>query len=181
MEFEIIVLIVILAIILIGILYFIGKYNKFIRMKNKVSQARQGIDVYLKQRFDLIPNLVECVKEYSKHEKELLENVIILRNSYDENKELKQGEKVNKAINKIIAVAESYPELKASENYLKLQKSLIKTESQLQAARRIYNNAVTKYNTEIQVVPGNIIAGIFSFKEEELFDIDEEKISVEGV
>ena len=152
-------------------------YNSIVKMKNKVKQAESGIDVYLNERFDLIPNLVECVKGYSKHEKEMFENIVNLRTQYMNNKKtnLKQAEELNNNINKIIAVAENYPELKASEQYLNLQKSLSKMESQLQAARRIYNNEVTKYNTKIQTVPTNIIAGLFGFKEADLFTIEEYK------
>ena len=166
--------IIIFAII---ILIIFGMYNSLIKMRNKVKQAESGIDVYLNQRFDLIPNLVECVKGYSKHEKEMLEKVVKLRTEYMNNKKMdfKQAEKLNNNMNQIIAVAENYPELKASEQYLNLQKNLSKIESQLQAARRIYNNEVTKYNTKIATVPSNIIAGLFRFKEADLFTIEEYK------
>jgi len=169
----------IIGIIILGIIVLIilGMYNSIVRMNNKVKQAKSGIDVYLNERFDLIPNLVECVKGYSKHEKEMFENIVNLRTQYMNNKKtnLKQAEELNNNINKIIAVAENYPELKASEQYLNLQKSLSKMESQLQAARRIYNNEVTKYNTKIATVPSNIIAGLFGFKEADLFTIEEYK------
>lgn len=165
--------------IVVGIIIVIvfSMYNTLVKMRNKVKQAESGIDVYLNQRFDLIPNLVECVKGYSKHEKDIFENVVKLRTEYMNNKkiDLKQAEKLNNNMNKIIAVAENYPELKASEQYLNLQKNLSKIESQLQAARRIYNNEVTKYNTKIATVPSNIIAGIFGFKEVSLFTIEEYK------
>lgn len=165
--------------IVVGIIIVIvfSMYNTLVKMRNKVKQAESGIDVYLNQRFDLIPNLVECVKGYSKHEKDIFENVVKLRTEYMNNKkiDLKQAEKLNDNMNKIIAVAENYPELKASEQFLNLQKNLSKMESQLQAARRIYNNEVTKYNTKITTIPSNIIAGIFGFKEENLFTIEEYK------
>lgn len=165
--------------IVVGIIIVIvfSMYNTLVKMRNKVKQAESGIDVYLNQRFDLIPNLVECVKGYSKHEKDIFENVVKLRTEYMNNKkiDLKQAEKLNDNMNKIIAVAENYPELKASEQFLNLQKNLSKMESQLQAARRIYNNKVTKYNTKITTIPSNIIAGIFGFKEENLFTIEEYK------
>lgn len=159
------------------ILIIFGMYNSLVKMRNKVKQAESGIDVYLNQRFDLIPNLVECVKGYSKHEKDILENVIKLRAEYINNKntDLKQAENLNNNMNQVIAVAENYPELKASEQYLNLQKSLSKIESQLQAARRIYNVEVTKYNTKIATVPNNVIAGLFGFKEADLFTIEEYK------
>ena len=165
--------------ILIGIIILIvfSMYNSLVKMRNKVKQAESGIDVYLNQRFDLIPNLVECVKGYSKHEKDVFENIVKLRTEYMNNKktDLKQAEKLNNNMNQIIAVAENYPELKASEQYLNLQKNLSKIESQLQAARRIYNNEVTKYNTKIATVPSNIIANAFGFKEASLFTIEEYK------
>ncbi len=169
----------IIGIIAFGIIILIifGIYNSIVRMKNKVKQAESGIDVYLNERFDLIPNLVECVKGYSKHEKEIFENIVNLRTQYMNNKKanLKQAEELNNNMNRIIAVAENYPELKASEQYLNLQKNLSKIESQLQAARRIYNNEVTKYNTKIETVPTNIIASLFGFKELDLFTIEEYK------
>lgn len=161
------------SIVIIVLAFIAGTYNKLIKLSNKAKQSKQGIDIYLKQRFDLIPNLVECVKAYAKHEKETLEKVTELRKDYDKDQSLKQGEIVNNELNKIIALAESYPELKASENYLNLQKNLTKMESQLQAARRIYNSDVTRYNTAIQTIPSNIIAGLFGFKEKELFGIED--------
>ncbi|MBQ3145921.1 MAG: LemA family protein [Clostridia bacterium] len=165
--------------IVIGIIILIvfSMYNTLVKMRNKVKQAESGIDVYLNQRFDLIPNLVECVKGYSKHEKDIFEKIVKLRTEYMNNKKtnLQQAEKLNNNMNKIIAVAENYPELKASEQYLNLQKNLSKIESQLQAARRIYNNEVTRYNTKIATVPSNIIAGVFGFKEANLFTIEEYK------
>ena len=167
---------VVLIIILIILVFVVLKqYNKLIKQKNLVKQAKSGIDIYLNQRFDLIPNLVECVKAYSKHEKELLENVIKLRTQCIENKNLKLAEELNNNVNKIIAIAEEYPELKAREQFLNLQKNLSKLESQLQAARRIYNNEVTDYNTLINTVPTNILAKIFNFKEADLFTIEEYK------
>ena len=168
----ILTILMILAIVLFIILI---KYNEIIAQKNKVKQAKSGIDIYLNQRFDLIPNLVECVKEYSKHEKDLIENITKTRSEYIVNKSLRKAEKLNNNMNKLVAVAENYPELKASEQYLNLQKNLTKIESQLQAARRIYNSEVTKYNTIILKVPTNIIAHMFNFKEEELFEIEEFK------
>ena len=168
---------IITIIVVIIVLAILSKYNSLVKMRNKVKQAESGIDVYLNQRFDLIPNLVECVKGYSKHEKDVLDGIVKLRTEYMNNKkvDLKQAEKLNNNMNQIIAVAESYPELKASEQYLNLQKILSKIESQLQAARRMYNNEVTKYNTKINTVPTNIIAKLFGFKEANLFTIEEYK------
>lgn len=152
------------------------QYNTLVKMKMKVKQAKSGIDVYLQQRFDLIPNLVNTVKGYVNYEKEVFENITKLRTEYNETKDLKVSEELNLQINKIVATAENYPELKANEQFLNLQKNLSKIESQLQAARRIYNNDVTTYNTKISLVPYNIIAMLFNFKEEVLFKIDDNEV-----
>ena len=168
-------MVVLIVVIVIILLVILSKYNKLVKQKNSVKQAQSGIDVYLNQRFDLIPNLVECVNGYAKHEEQVLEKITQLRAKYSKSKDLKEAEKLNNGINQIIAVAEQYPELKASEQFLNLQKSLSKMESQLQAARRIYNNEVTAYNTTINTVPTNIIAKMFNFKEAELFTIEDYK------
>lgn len=166
---------IVIFIIFFVLLIILAMYNNLIKLRNKVNQSKSGIDVYLNQRFDLIPNLVECVKGYSKHETELFESVAKLRTIYNENKNLDNASKLNNTLNKLLAVAESYPDLKASEQFLNLQHNLVKIESQLQAARRIYNNDVTTYNTKIQTIPSNIIAGLFGFKPAELFQIEEYK------
>ena len=168
---------VVLIIILIILVFVVLKqYNKLIKQKNLVKQAKSGIDIYLNQRFDLIPNLVECVKGYSKHEKEIFTEITNLRTTYmKQPKDIKNAEKLNNKMNQIIAVAENYPELKANEQYLNLQKTLTKLESQLQAARRIYNTEVTDYNNKIYTVPSNIVAKLFGFKEAKLFEIEEYK------
>ena len=168
---------VILGVLLIVIFIILGKYNQLIKLKNRVKQSASGIDIYLNQRFDLIPNLVECVKGYTKYEEETLEKIVELRSDYNKTNGLniKQATQINNDLNKILAVAENYPELKASEQFLNLQKNLEKIESQLQAARRIYNNDVTNYNTKIESVPSNIVASMFAFKKAELFQIEEYK------
>ena len=166
-------ILIIIAIILITILVL---YNNLVKARNLVKQAESGIDVYLNQRFDLIPNLVECVKAYSKHEKEIFTEIANLRSSYmKQPKDIKNAENLNNKMNQLIAVAEKYPELKASEQYLNLQKTLTKLESQLQAARRIYNAEVTNYNNKISVIPSNLVASLFGFKEAKLFEIEEYK------
>lgn len=165
------------------IISIIAKYNKIIKLQNRVKSSESGIDIYLNQRFDLIPNLVECVKGYAKHEKELLEKIVKQRTAYSQSKNLKNASELNNNMNRIIAVAENYPELKASEQFLNLQNNLVKMESQLQAARRIYNMDVQRYNSAIQTVPNNIIAKMFGFKEKEFFQIEEykrENITING-
>ena len=167
-----------LVVIAILIILIIKEYNKIIKLQNKVKSSESGIDIYLNQRFDLIPNLVECVKGYAKHEKQLLENITKQRTEYAKNQNLKKAGELNKSLNKVIAIAENYPELKASEQFISL-----KMESQLQAARRIYNTDVQRYNSAIQTVPSNIVAGIFGFKEKEFFQIEEykkENIKIDG-
>ena len=163
------ILLIIIAIILIIVLQM---YNKLVNLRNKVKQSESGIDVYLNQRFDLIPNLVECVKAYSKHEQSIFTEIAALRTGYmNKSKDIKSAEKLNNKMNQLVAVAENYPDLKASEQYLNLQKNLTKIESQLQAARRIYNSDVIKLET----VPSNIVANLFGFKPAQLFEIEEYK------
>lgn len=164
--------IVLIVLIILGILFI---YNSLVKSRNKVNQSKSGIDVYLNQRFDLIPNLVQCVKAYSKHENAIFEKVTELRTTYNASKKLNDASKLNSALNTILAIGENYPELKASEQFLNLQRNLTKIESQLQAARRIYNMDVTNFNNKIQTVPTNIFAKIFGFKEAELFQIEEYK------
>lgn len=162
-----------IVILVIIILIVFAQYNTLTKLKLKVKQSKSGINIYLQQRFDLIPNLVNTVKGYMNYEKETFENITKLRNQYNETKDIKVSEELYTQINKILAVAENYPDLKASEQFLNLQKNLSKIESQLQAARRLYNNDVTKYNIKISVIPYNIIAMLFGFNEEYLFQIDQ--------
>ena len=166
---------ILIIILVVLALFVLITYNSLVSKKHKVAQARSSIDVYLNQRFDLIPNVVETVKGYAKHEKEIFEETIRLRTSYFNSKDLDEASLLNSKCNSILAIAENYPELKANENFLSLQKSLSKMENQLQAARRLYNIEVTDYNTKLNVVPTNIIAKIFNFKEEKLFEIEEYK------
>ena len=165
METIIIIVIAILLVLLI-------MYNRLVKKRNAVKQSRSSIDVYLTQRFDLIPNLVECVKGYAKHEENLLESITKLRTEYNVSKDLDKASLLNTQMNKLIAIVENYPDLNASENFLNLQKNLTKMEDQLQAARRLYNMDVTAYNTAIQVFPTNLIASAFNFTEEKLFELE---------
>lgn len=165
---------IVAVILIIVLLVVFMMYNSLVVRKNKIKQAKSSIDVYLTQRFELIPNLVECVKGYMKYEKSVMEKVSALRSDYNKTKNLKSGEELNNMCNSMIGLAESNPDLKASEQFLDLQKSLLKMESQLQAARRIYNSEVTLYNTKIATVPTNVIARLLGFKEEALFDAEVE-------
>lgn len=164
----------IIVIIITGILLI--DYNRFVRKNNKVKERRSQIDVLLNQRFDLIPNIVETVKGYAKHESSTLEELVNLRSSYN-NKgfSIEETEKVDKKFNNIMMLAESYPDLKANTQFLSLQNSLNDIENKLNYARTSYNNAVTSYNNLVESVPSNIIAKMFSFERKELFKIDEEK------
>ncbi len=165
---------IILGIVLvILIIYVIVTYNNFVFLIKSSEQARSTIDVYLKQRFDLIPNLVECVKGYQDYEQDLLEKIVKLRQQYDDKHDIESATKLNDEYNKIMMLIEDYPEIKAGEQFMHLQKTLSKIESQLQAARRIYNGDVTKYNTKLNIVPSNIVGMMFGYKPKELFQIEE--------
>ena len=165
--------IAVVAIVIIALIYTWSTYNKITKQKLKVKQAKSGIDVYLQQRFDLIPNLVECVKKYCEYEQSTLNRIADLRAIYNQNKDLKTGEELNNKFNQLLAVAEDYPDLKADEQFLNLQKNLSKMESLLQAARRLYNIEVTSLNTKIMSFPSNIIANMFHFEKENLFEIED--------
>lgn len=161
--------------ILIVVVLVILEFNKFVVLKNKIKQSKSSIEVYLNQRFDLIPNLVECVKGYAKHEESVYTKIAQLRSEFSNAKDLKIGSELNSEMKQIMAIGENNPELKSSEQFVNLQKNITKMESQLQAARRIYNGDVTLYNTSISTFPSNIFASIFGLKKEDLFEIEEYK------
>ena len=166
-----------IVLIVFVLIYIIVVNNGIIKSKNRVKQSKSSIDVYLNQRFDLIPNLVECVKAYMEYKKDVLETITKEREKYmnDSKKDLKEAGKINSTCNYILATAENYPDLKASEQFLELQKALTKTENQIQAARRLYNSDVTSYNTKIKTFPTVLIATLFHHKEAELFEIEDYK------
>lgn len=163
-----IILIVILSI------YILAFYNIVINRKNNVEQANSVIDIYLQQRIDLIPNLVQCVKGYKYFEQNTLENIVKLRTNFLRNKNTKTGIILDKKIDNIILVAENYPELKASEQFINLQNQLVKIENQLQASRRLYDLEVEKYNSIIKIFPNNILAKVFGFKEQDFFEMEDD-------
>lgn len=165
-------MIILITFLIILLIVIFIQYNVIIKLKLRVQQAKSTIDVYCQQRFDLIPNLVEVVKSYKKYEENIFKDITELRAKYNKTKDLNIGQNLDNKLNNVIALLENYPELKSSEQFLNLQKNLQKVESQLQAARRIYNNEVTKYNTKISIFPINIIAKIFGFKSEMLFTLD---------
>lgn len=168
---------VFLFVILIIIFIIFGLYNKLIRYQNRVKKSRANIEILLNKRFDLIPNIVECVKGYSEHESTTLENIVELRNTYntEKNLSLSEASNMNDKLNKYLAVVENYPNLKANTQYLDLQSQLRAIEDELAYARRVYNDEVTRYNTTIESVPSNIVASIFAFKKSELFQIEDYK------
>lgn len=173
------VIIAIVAAVLL-ILIFIGMYNGLIASKNRVENAFGGMDVQLKKRYDLIPNLVATVKQYAKHEKELLENVTGLRakaveGNLSNDEKVQLDNQISASLRSIVVAVESYPDLKASENFINLQKTMNEIESQISAARRSYNAAVTEFNTAIETFPRSIVAGMMKLKRREVFVIPEQE------
>ena len=164
---------------IVVVIVIVSIYNSLVTSYKKVERSRSLVDIYLKKRFDLIPNLVECVKSYSKHEKETLEMVTQLRNNYENNGSVEDANKLNAYYNKCIALIEAYPDLKAGENYLNLQKELSKVESEIEASRRIYSSDITRYNTKVQTFPTNIFAGIFGYKSLEPLSFETTDIKIE--
>lgn len=168
---------IILTILLIIIIITLAIYNKLIKLKNNVKKAKANIEIYLNKRFDLIPNIVECVKSYSKYENETLENIVSLRSSYNEQKNMniKDAENMNNSLNKLLAIVENYPELKANANYMNLHGELRNIEDELEIARTKYNDVVTRYNTKVETIPSNLVASVFGFKRAELFKTEDSK------
>lgn len=170
---------VILGIIVLLVLFVISIYNGLVQARQKVKNAWSQIDVQLQRRFDLIPNLVETVKGYMGHEAEVLTKVAELRTSWANANSVKEKAELDNqlsgALKTIMAVSESYPELKANENFAQLQQELKNTEDKISFSRQFYNDTTTMYNTKLEVVPSNIIAGMFGFKQEELFKVDSEE------
>lgn len=172
------------GIILIGaavllVLYLVGMYNGFIILRTRIQEALSGIDVQLKRRADLIPNLVETVKGYAKHEKEIFENVTKARASMMNAGSLQEKAEANNqlsgALKSLFAVAEAYPDLKANTNFQDLQRQLEDTEDKVSFSRQFYNSNVLEFNSKVQLFPGSIIAGMFGFKIAEFFAATEEE------
>ena len=170
---------IIIVIIVILVVIIAGMYNGLVTSRNKVKNAWSQIDVQLQRRFDLIPNLVDSVKGYMKHEEGVLTKVTELRTSWAnattvaEKAEL--DNQLSGALKTIMAVSENYPDLKANQNFSELQEELRNTENKISYSRQFYNDSVTMYNTKLQVVPTNIIAGIFNFTPEELFKAESDE------
>lgn len=167
-------LIIVAVVVVLLVVFVISVYNSLVGLRNKVKEAFATMDVYLKQRFDLIPNLVETVKGYAKHESETLEKVTQMRVGAEGGIDARvEGEKkISEAIRQIMVVAENYPDLKASENFRELQTQLASVETDIANARRYYNGSVREYNNKCQMVPYNIIANSFGFKEMPMFEVE---------
>ena len=171
-------LIIILVIVVLLVLYMIGVYNKLVNSRNKVDNQFSQVDIQLKRRADLIPNLVETVKGYAKHEENTLKEVIEARNkavsATSINEKVDANNQLTGALNKLFALSEAYPELKANENFLSLQTDLKDIEEKISYARQFYNDTVLSYNNKVEMFPTNIIASIFGFKQNEFFKLDDE-------
>lgn len=169
----------IIIIVVVIIVFVVWAYNSMITMRNRVKEAWSDIDVQLKRRYNLIPNIVESVKGYAAHEDSVFTKVTEARSKAINATNMKDHgaaeNMLSGALKSLFAVAESYPELKANENFLQLQNELVDTEDKIQASRRFYNGNVRDFNTKIQQFPGSIIANIFKFKAEEFFELDNEK------
>lgn len=175
-------LLILVGVVVVLAIVVIGLYNSLIRLKNRVEEAWSDIDVQLKRRYDLIPNLVETVKGYASHEKETLENVIKARNmamqaqSGDDAKLKADAENMlSSTLKSIFALSENYPDLKANQNFLELQKEISDTENKIQASRRFYNGNVRDFNTKLEIFPTNLIGNMLGFKSRDFFEIEEPK------
>ena len=168
---------IVLIVLGLIILWLIFEYNRLVALRNRAKEALSDIDVQSKRRFDLIPNLVETVKGYIQHEKNVLENITKARSALmsagnDLHKRAEAENMISGALKSLFAVAENYPQLRASENFLRLQDELTDTENKIQAARRFYNGNVRDLNIKIESFPSNIVAKIFGFSKMEFFEIE---------
>lgn len=175
MNMEIFLILIVLAIVIVG--FVVMMYNSLVTLRQRTEEAWSDIDVQLKRRYDLIPNLVETVKGYATHEREAFENVTKARSAAmgaQGVEEQAQAENMlSGTLKSLFAVAESYPDLKANQNFIELQRELTDTENKIQASRRFYNSTIMALNTKIETFPSNIIAGNFGFVKKEYFEIEE--------
>lgn len=170
------VIFIVLGILIVLVVWIIGMYNGLVRLRNQVKNAWSQIDVQLKRRHDLIPNLVETAKGYMKHERETFESITKARSQAIEAQGVadtgKAEGQLTEALGKFMLVVENYPDLKANQNFLALQEELTTTENKVSFSRQFYNDQVLQFNTKIESVPTNIIAGMFAFKQAEFFEIE---------
>jgi len=171
--------IIILVVLVVLVLWGIGMYNRFVRLRTRAEEAWSDIDVQLKRRYDLIPNLIETVKGYASHEQQVLQQVTEARTqAMNAGTPQEQGQAENMltgALKSLFAVSENYPDLKANENFLELQRELTDTENKIQASRRFYNTNVRDLNIATETFPSNIIAKWFNFMKKEFFELDEDE------
>lgn len=169
---------IILIVLVLFILFTILTYNSFIQLVNRTNEAWADINVQLKRRYDLIPNLIDLVKGYAKHEKQVLEDVTEARvkaiNAQSVHEKETADNNVSIILGKLLAVAENYPQLRASENFSKLQDELTDTENTIASARRFYNGNVRDLNTKIEIFPNNLLAKIFNFQKRDFFQLNQE-------
>jgi len=179
----IIALIVVGVVLVLAIGFIVATYNGLVTLRNRVEEAWSDITVQLKRRTDLIPNLVNSVKGYATHEKEVFEKVTEARSAIMDAKGVKDTAEAENmlegALKSLFAVAEAYPDLKANQNFMQLQQELVDTEDKIQASRRFYNGGVRDLNTKIQTFPANIVAGMFNVQAKEFFEV-EDRASVEN-
>jgi LemA protein len=172
------ILYIVLGVIIALVLYLVFKYNGFISLKNRAQEAWADIDVQLKRRYDLIPNLVNTVKGYAAHESSAFEKVTEARSrAMQAGSMAEKGERENQlsgTLKSLFAISEAYPELKANTNFMELQRELSDTENKIMASRRFYNGNVRDFNTGVQMFPGNLIAGMFKFKALEFFELEQD-------
>jgi LemA protein len=171
-------LLIVLAIVVVVALIVVAFYNRLVRLRNRAENAWAQVDVQLRRRYDLIPNLVETVKGYAAHEREVFEEVTRARSQAmaatgSPAQQAQAEQPLVAALGRLFAVAENYPQLRATENFQQLQAELANTEDRLQTARRFYNNNVQDYNRRVQSFPSNVVASMFNFEEEEFFEVDE--------
>jgi LemA protein len=174
-----VVLIVVLVLAVVAVLFVVGLYNGLVQLRNRVKNAWSQIDVQLKRRHDLIPNLVETVKGYASHESKVLEEVTKARSRAVDargvDKQAAAESELSGALGRLMLVVEQYPDLKANQNFLALQEELTSTENKISFSRQFYNDSVMQYNTRIESVPSNIIANMFNFKQESFFEIQDKQ------
>ncbi len=168
---------IVIILIVIIVLYTLITYNNFIKLKNMTKEAFSTMDVYLKKRWDLIPNIVETVKGYAKHEENTLKEIVELRNnSYDsmtDDEKVQANQRISKDIGQIMLLTESYPDLKASANFQDLSRELSKVEEDIANARKYYNGVIEMFNNKVEMFPSNIFAKLFGYKTKEMFETDE--------
>jgi len=170
-------------ILVICVIYYLVTYNNLVRLNNKVKESFATMDVYLKKRWDLIPNIVETVKGYAKHEKDTLKEIVAVRNGdYDklsQDEKIKTNEQINRGVSRLMALAESYPDLKANENFLSLQAELSGIEDEIAQSRKYYNAVVREFNDKVEMIPSNVVAKTLGYKAKDMFIAEEsEKKSV---